>query len=292
MSLLDRDFSIFARREQWPEAKGLIFISDAIQQASDAIWGSDDADLEPLRERIEAYDDTGVLGTMVKLFQPLLVNASLTAHVRIIGASTGSAPLRQHAWDNDEAVEAISSGIIAIVGNDGVRRDHWVFLDRVEFDLLLHVCTPVGHGSTEIYRNLVDRHDRLMDIVLTNLSAIARTENAIKPTQLGAGAVRAVASDDPSPEEFEQMFAGAQRLLEPHHQIALEERIAGWLVARFDDDSLNALQREHFEEMAKSTFAPYGTDDRIRRAWTRAIATRPKRFKGGRPRRSARSKPI
>jgi hypothetical protein len=279
-------FPVYAEREAWPSAKDLVFIPDAIDQLGDAIWTTDDPALDEIRVLTGTYDApperVGILWSMVKLLEPLLVNGSLTTHVREVGGA-GTGPLRDYLWDSDATVGAISTGKIGITGNDGVVRKHWVFLDRIEFDLLMLVYGPTGIPVEAVLDNYKFRHDRLQLIVMENLAPIARSRQASRAIRIGAGPARVSAGDDPSTAEFDRMFADAKRILEPHHQIELETRMANWLVARFDDDRLNTLKRKHYPELTRTAFSPYYSDEFFNRAWTLAIAQRPGRFKAGRP---------
>ena len=174
-------------------------------------------------------------------------------------------------------------------GDDGVVREHWVFLDRIEFELLVLSHSPAGGPPDDVIENLKRRHDRLAEIVMGNLAAIARSRSAALPTRAGAGIVRTAHAQDPSREQLDEMFKDAARVLNANHQLMLIGRVSDWLVARFEEDLGKALKKPILKKRAQLAFAPYLSDTLFLEAWKLATADFLDRTKGGRPEKARRA---
>lgn len=289
-AFMDHEFPIFADRTIWPTSRDKVFIAEAVDILSDAIWGTDDLDLRTLRNEIDAADSApdrrGVLWTMVKLFTTLLTDGSLSTFARPVGG-TGTVIVRVHAWDGDAAQKAVARGVLEVREADGAAREHWLFLDRVEFELLLMVYSPAGGDPMDLSDNLRRRHDRMVAIVLENLSAIAKSRIALLPTRTGAGSSRTAFEEDPTREELDAMFADARRMLNADHQEALIARVAVWLRARFLEDRDVTRRKKDLRELAQAAFNPYLSDNIFRQAWQVATADFPSRARAGRPTKDA-----
>lgn len=163
------DWSIYARHLRWPEAADRVFLPEAVNQLADALWGSEDADLDPVRASIDTLgrpdEEIGVLWTMINLFSRLFVDGAMTTFAQpVVGGDCR--PMRSHAWTKGTAVRAVSEGALELSGSDGRPVRHWIFLDRVEFELLMIVHAPAGGPPEDVLGNLRRRHDRLAEIVL------------------------------------------------------------------------------------------------------------------------------
>ncbi len=173
--LAESDFTIFAERSRWPQARSLVFIAEAADLLADTIWSSDDEDLEPVRARIDTSRDVecrqGILWTMVNLFSHLLIEGQLSAYARPVDGA-GTFELKYHAWDRDDATRAVATGRISLADQHGAERDHWIFLDEGELDILLLIHSPAGADPTNVVANLRLRHDRMAELLLCNLRAL------------------------------------------------------------------------------------------------------------------------
>lgn len=260
-----------------------------MNQLADALWGSEDADLDPVRASIDTLgrpdEEIGVLWTMINLFSRLFVDGAMTTFAQpVVGGDCR--PMRSHAWTKGTAVRAVSEGALELSGSDGRPVRHWIFLDRVEFELLMIVHAPAGGPPEDVLGNLRRRHDRLAEIVLGNLPAIAATSRATLPTRAGAGLARTGPAADPTLEELDGMFSDARRILHYPQQQLLITRAAGWLLGRFDEDAAMSYTRPRLRAMSDPAFHGYMTDYFFDEAWKLATAERPERSeKGRRPRR-------
>ncbi|MGY4395394.1 hypothetical protein ACVWZA_000555 [Sphingomonas sp. UYAg733] len=280
-------WSIYARRADWPELPDRIFLPDAVDQLSDALWGSEDVDLQPHRDAIDTIGEpeerVGVLWTMVNLFTRLLVGNAMTTFAQPSTGGRGE-PMAAHRWTAGQVTLAVAEGTVALGDHDGTPHDHWVFLDRVEFDLLMEIHSPAGAPPHDLVANLLRRHDRLAGIVLDNLAAIAGTPRTTLMTRAGVGLARTGDGADPTPAELDRLFAGARRVLGYRHQLALTERAAGWLLARFDEDGVKPWRynRKILREMSIPAFDRYLTDALFDDAWKMATEICSERAEKGR----------
>lgn len=285
----DVDWSIYAYKSRWPDAAERVFLPDAVDQLADTLWGSDDADLDPVRASIDTVgrddEEVGVLWTMVNLFSRLFVDGAMTTFAQPVSGGD-CRPMRSHSWTKDAALRAVSEGALDIHSSRGEPERNWIFLDRVEFDLLMTIYAPAGGPPDDVLGNLQRRHDRLSEIILGNLPAIAGTARATLPTRAGPGRARTGPSGDPTPEELDAMFSDAKRVLLFPHQQLLIARASAWLLGRFDEDEARSYTRPQLRKMSEAAFHGYMTDYYFEEAWRVATAERPERSeKGRRPRR-------
>lgn len=278
------EWTVFRHRDRWPSVPALVFIAEAVDRLSDAIWANEDVDLERVRARIDPDPSdqwrVGILWSMVNLFEPLLTTGTLTVHVSPI-SDGGTRPLRGHVWTRDLVAHAVSEGKIPVCGPDG-SAEHWLFLDGAEFDLLMLLHSSAGAAPAEQYRNLQARHDAMAEVILENLSAIAASQRLTLARREGAALARRTSAADPTPWELDAMFADAPRVLERRHQLALIDRVAAWYVARFLADPHELEHRDPLRAEAKAKFAPYLSNDLNKDAWMSATREFERRTRKGR----------
>ena len=276
-------WTAFADRSRWPDAPGRVFVPEALEVLSDALYASSDVDLGPRRSAVERFGsgewERGVLHEVGGFLRRMLVDGSLTAYARPVGGG-GTRPVRSHAFDAEAALDAVATGRMGLPDHTGAIVDHWVFLDEVEFRLLLMIHSPAGGSPDDMLENLRRRHDRLCEIVLSNLPAIAGADRAATGIPALATGPR---EGDPTPAELDAMFHDARRVLEARHQIALEERMERWLLWRFGEDRHRELFKPDFKEASRIAFAPYWSNDLFDAAWGRAVVNAPLRANPGRP---------
>jgi len=284
--LPDVAWSIYSRPEAWPEISNRVFLPNAVRRLASELWGSDDIDLEPIRNAIDTVAEgsaerNGMLWTMANLFAPLIIEGSLTVYCMPVAGGRMHV-LRGHAWSPSKALSAVSEGVITLGSAAGAEPDHWVFLDPVEFDLLLELHSPAGAPPGNDHENLRRRHDRLAGIVLANIRTIAATHRSALTTRANSEAARTRLGHDPTPAEFDVMFAGARRTLSLRHQLALVDRAAGWLLARFDEDKDVVTIRKDLRERSRMAFDGYLIDEYFDDAWKMATEHLPERTAKGR----------
>ena len=283
---MPQDWPIYAKSDRWPESAERVFLPEAVDVLGDVLWGNDDADLENVRTALMANerpdDEQGVLPDLARFMCRLFVDGALTTYARPVDGE-GVRPLRSNQWERHDAANAVATGSLRLADAAGVERDHWIFLDRDEFELLLLINAPAGADPTNRYRNMELRHGRMVDLLMANIPVIAASGRAIGHRRADGSRARARDGADPSREELDAMFADAPRVLEARHQLALEERVAAWLLARFDGDRFQEVRRDTYRIRALEVFAPYLSVDLFKAAWREAVKDVPGRTKGGRP---------
>ena len=256
-------WQIYAMPRRWPDVPGMVFLPAAVAMFAEALFDrgaevfsevAGDIDFDAVPPGV-----AGEVGGIAACMADLLVSGAMTGHVQRLSGGE-PVPIDRLEWTPERAREAVSRGLMSRRIEDGRTLPHWVHIGADEMELLLTIYGPGAHGDPAMDKAAM--YDWLVDLVMGNLTAIARNE---APPTGDADARRLLAVLLPS----------TRPSLNSADRTKLVDGIAGWIRARLDRDPERKLTRKHVEAMVLEDFGAHATGRLAGDAWSAATSEAP-----------------